>query len=176
MVPSDHRRSRPAHPTRGPEPKPPKLDPLFAYILKRNGQRGSHPADEPAQPPARGDADEPAQPSTRADAEGADEDAAQEADETAQAKLGTSYREYLKDRDAIRAVRLLCSVVADAVIQGRQQIEVTEETFEKEEVEEAGADGEEGGVPKTLPAVSLDEPKAGEEKGGDEEEKSESEQ
>lgn len=59
--------------------------------------------------------------------------------------------------DAIRAVRLLCTVVADAVIQGRQQIEVTEETFEREEEEvEAGQD--EGDVPKTLPAVSLDEP------------------
>lgn len=58
--------------------------------------------------------------------------------------------------DAIRAVRLICSVVADAVIQGRQQVEVTEKTFERDE-EEAETGEEEGNDPKSLPTVSLDE-------------------
>ncbi|MEW5947550.1 MAG: 30S ribosomal protein S2 [bacterium] len=42
--------------------------------------------------------------------------------------------------DAIRAVRLLCRVVADAVIEGRQEVEITEDTFAKSgETAAAGA-------------------------------------
>lgn len=57
--------------------------------------------------------------------------------------------------DAIRAVRLICSVISDAVIQGRQRIDITEETFAKDEKGEKEEGGGRGG--KTLPAVSLDD-------------------
>jgi small subunit ribosomal protein S2 len=55
--------------------------------------------------------------------------------------------------DAIRAVRLLCSKIADAVIEGRRELEAQQKDSEPQEVE-AGASDELSQAPAPTPAAS----------------------
>ncbi len=55
--------------------------------------------------------------------------------------------------DAIRAVRLLCSKIADAVIEGRRELEAQQKDSEPQEVE-AGASDELSQAPAPAPAAS----------------------